>query len=187
MASTPEFTLSGGQAFVFQVDSILASGSFTSLVWTVRARSPGRGPIGTISPQIRRSGGPALRALAVTTQFGGKTVTQCLCQTLGDLVSRLKRPIERVRLVTNFPALPRPTSTVDVLFPGLDELVAVRVASASDAAFRTANAVPADTATWSSYHRSRPQRGWPLSRWPTPVPAAIEADRFRGSVDRLIR
>jgi hypothetical protein len=185
-ASTHEFTLSGGQAFVFEVDSILTSGSFTSMVWTVRARSPGRGSIGTTQPQIRRSGGPALRARTATASVAGKTTTQCLCQALGDLVDHLQSPVERVRLVTNFPALPRPTSTVDVLFPGLDPLVAVPVASASDGAFRAASPVPADTTTWS-YRQSRPQQGWPLSRWPTPVPAGIDAGRFRSTIDRLTR
>jgi hypothetical protein len=162
LASTPEFTRSGGQAFVFEVDSILASGNFTSLVWTVRARSPGRGSIGTAHPQIRRSGGPALQARAATAQFAGETTTQCLCPTLGTHAYRLQRTGNRARLVTNFPALPRPASTVDVLFPGLDPLVGVHVASASDGASRAGSPVPADTSTWA-YSGNRPQAAWSLS------------------------
>ena len=89
-------------------------------------------------------------------------------------------------MVTNFPALPRGTTSVDVLFPGVDPLVAIAATPAPEGAFRAGSSMPADTTTWS-YRRGRPQPGWSLSRWPTPVPAAIDSDRVRSSVDRLIR
>jgi hypothetical protein len=187
LASTQEFARPSGQWFVFEVDAVLASGSFTSVVWTVRARSSGPGSIGTAHPQIRRSGGgPALSARTATTQFGSKKTLQCLCPSLGNLVDRLKGRGDEVTLVTNFPPLPMGTTSVDVLFPGVrSPLIAIVVTSAPDGAFRAGTPVPADTATWS-YRQNRPQQGWSLSRWPTPVPV-IDSKQFSSTVDRLIR
>jgi len=187
LASTVELIRPSGQSFVFEIDSILASGSFTSVVWTVRARSSGPGSIGTAHPQIRRSrGGPTLHARTATFQSGNEKTTQCLCPALGDLVDRLRRAGDQVTVVTNFPALARGTSHADVLFPGLEPLARVRVAGASDGAFRAGSPVSAPTRTWS-YRRGRPQPDWPLSAWPTPVPASIDPSQFRSTVDRLIR
>jgi hypothetical protein len=187
LASTEEIRQPSGQSFVFEVDSVLASGSFTSVVWTVQARSPGPGSIGTAHPQLRRSGvGPALRPRTATVQFANEKTRQCLCPTLGNLVGRLQNAGDQVTVVTNYPALPRGTTSVDVLFPGVDPLVGIAASPAPEGAFRAGSPVPADTTTWS-YRRSRPQPGWSLSRWPTPVPAAIDSDRFRSTVDRLIR
>ena len=87
--------------------------------------------------------------------------------------------------MTNFPALPRGTTSVDVLFPGVDPLVAINVRASPEGAFRAGSPVPADTSTWS-YRQNQPP-GWPLSRWPTPVPADIDSDQFNSIVDRLIR
>ena len=86
LASTEEFSRPSGQSFVFEVNSVLASGSFTSVVWTIHARSPGPGSIGTAHPQIRRSGvGPALRARTATVQFASEKTVQCLCPDTGHL------------------------------------------------------------------------------------------------------
>ena len=80
LASTEELSRPSGQTFVFEVDSVLASGSFTSVVWTIRAGSPGPGSIGTAHPQIRRSGvGPVLRARTATVQFASDRTVHCLC------------------------------------------------------------------------------------------------------------
>jgi hypothetical protein len=186
MASTEEVGRPTGQSFVFEVDSVLAGGSFTSLVWTVRALSPGNGSIGTAHPQVRRSGTrPTLRARTATVQFATEKTVQCLCPTLGNLVGRLQNAGDEVTLVTNFPALPLGTTSVDVLFPGFDPPVKVGVTAAPEGIFRAGSAVPADTGTWS-YLWNRPQAGWSLSRWPTPVPV-IDLPRFRSAVDRLIR
>ena len=72
-------------------------------------------------------------------------------------------------MVTNFPALPRGTTSVDVLFPGIDPLVAIQVSPRLTGPSGPAARYRRDTATWS-YRRNRPQPGWSLSRWPTPVP-----------------
>jgi hypothetical protein len=188
LASTEEFSRPSGQWFRFEVNSVLASGSFTSVVWTIRARSPGPGSIGSAQPQIRRSRvGPALRPRTATVQFASEKTVQCLCPTLGNLVGRLQNLGAEVTVVTNFPALPRGTTSVDVLFPEIDPLVAIKVSPSPDGAFRAGSPEPANnTATWA-YRRSRPQPGWSLSRWPTPVPAVIDSDQFRSTVDRLIR
>ncbi len=187
LAGTDEFSRPSGQSFEFQVDAVLVSGSFTSLVWTVRANSSGPGSIGSAHPQIRRSGvGPALRAQTATVRYAGEKTQQCLCPTLGNLVGRLRNRGDHVTMVTNFPALPRGTTSVDVLFPGVEPLVGIPVAAAPDGAFRVGGTVPADTTTWS-YVWNRPLAGWSLARWPTPVPARIDRDRFRTTVDRLIR
>ena len=187
LASTEEFRRPSGQSFVFEVDAILASGSFSSLVWTVRAQSSGPGSIGTAHPKIRRSGvGPMLHPRTATVRFAGEKTQQCLCPTLGNLVGRLRNSGDNVTAVTNFPSLPLGTTNVDVLFPGLEPLVGIDVAPAPEGALRAGGAVPADTSTWS-YLWNRPQAGWSLSRWPTPVPARIDGSRFRSTVDRLIR
>ena len=187
LASTEEFTQASGQSFVFDVDAVLVSGSFTSVVWTARARSSGAGALGAAHPQIRRSGvGPTLRARTATVQFGNKKTVQCLCLTLGTLTDNLRRAGDQTTVVTNFPALPRGTTSVDVLFPVIDPLVGVGVTPAPDGAFRAGSPVPADTSTWS-YRQNEAQPGWPLSRWPTPVPAEIDPDRFPSTVDRLNR
>ena len=66
---TPSSTETSGQSFVFDVDAVLVSGSFTSVIWTAQARSSGAGWLGTAHPQIRRSGvGPGLRARTATAQ-----------------------------------------------------------------------------------------------------------------------
>ena len=187
LASTEEFRRPSGQSFLFDVEAVVASGSFTSVVWTVQARSPGPGSIGTAHPQIRRSGvGPALRPRIVTVQFAGEKTTQCLCPTLRNFADRLQNAGDLVRVVTNFPPLPRGTTNVDVLFPGVDPLIKIGVTPAPEGAYRAGSEVPSDTSTWS-YLWSRPQPGWSLSRWPTPVPARIDPDQFRSRVDRLTR
>ena len=186
LASTAEFRQPSGQSFMCHVESVVASGSFTSVVWTVRAHTQGPGSIGTAHPQIRRSGvGPALRPRAVTVQLAAEKFMQCLCPTLGNLADRLQNAGDYVTVVTNFPALPRGTTNVDVLFPGVGPLARIGVTPAPEGAFRAGRPVPARTSTWS-YLWNRPQAGWSLVRWPTPVPARID-DRFHSRVDRLIR
>ena len=186
LASTKEFSRPSGQWIMFEVNAVLASGSFTSLVWTIRARSPGPGVIGTAQPQIRRSGvGPTLRARTVTVKFASEKTVQCLCPKLGNLVGRLQNLGDEVTVVTNFPAPPRGTTSVDVIFPDVGPVIGIKVSSAPEGTFRAGGDVTASTATWT-YRRGRPQPGWPLSRWPTPVPV-VEPDQFRSTVDRLIR
>jgi hypothetical protein len=187
LASIEEIREPSGQTFAFEVNSVLVSGSFTSVVWTIRARSRGRGVIGSAHPQIRRSRvGPALRARTVTVQYASEKTRQCLCPTLGNLVGRLQNAGDHVTVVTNFPALPRGTTSVDVLFPQYSPLPEIGVTPAPEGAFRAGSPVPADPGTWS-FLWNRPQAGWSLSRWPTPVPATIDTDRYRSTVDRLIR
>ena len=184
-----EFRRPTGQSFVFEVNSILASSGFTSVVWTVQARSPGPGSIGTAHPQIRRSGvGPVLSAQTITAQRDDapeKTV-QCLCPRLEVLAGRLQNTGDRITVVTNFPVLPRGTTNVDVVFPGVNPLVGISTSTAPEGAFRGGSPVPVETTTWS-YLWNRPQAGWSLSRWPPPVPATIDPVQFRSRVDSVIR
>ena len=162
LATTEEFARPSGQWCGFEVDAVLVSGSFTSVVWTVRARSSGPGSIGTAHPQIRRSGvGPTLRARTATVQVASEKTVQCLCPSLGNLVDRLKGRGDEATVVTNFPALPRGTTSVDVLFPGVDPLVAIKVSPSPDGAFRAGTPMPANTTNWS-YRRDRAQQGLSL-------------------------
>ena len=186
LASTKEFSRPSGQWILYEVNTVLASGSFTSLVWTIRARSPGPGSISTAQPQIRRSGvGPALRAQTATVKFASEKTVQCLCPKLGNLVGHLQNLGDEVTVVTNFPALPRGTTSVDVVFPEVGPVIGVKVSASPEGAYRAGGDVTAETETWT-YRPGRPQAGWSLSRWPTPVPV-VDADQFRSTVDRLIR
>jgi hypothetical protein len=186
-AGSGRFERPSGQSFLFRVDSVLAGANFTSLVWTVRAIDHGHGSIGSVHPQIRRSGsGPSLRPRTATVQFATEETVQCLCPTLGNLVGRLHNAGDEVTIVTNYPALARGTTSVDVSFPGMESMPAVPVTAAPEGVFRAGASEPVDTDTWS-YLWNRPQAGWSLLRWPTPVPADVGSNRFRSRVDRLIR
>jgi hypothetical protein len=183
----PQFDYPTGQSFVYDVDAVLVSGSYTSLVWTIRARDSGPGVIGTAQPQIRRAGSrSALRPLTAMTTAGSEKTVRCLCPDLANLSGRLSQGGDHLTVVINYPGLPRGTTSVDVLFPGLQPLVGIGVTPAPDGAFRAGASEPVDVGTWS-YPWDRPQAGWSLLRWPTPVPADAGSNRFRSRVDRLIR
>ena len=145
--STKEFSRPSGQWILYEVNTVLAGGSFTSLVWTIRARSPGPGSISTAQPQIRRSGvGPALRAPDRHRQAGG-------CDDRAVPVSRARQPGrpglqnlgDEVTVVTNFPALPRGTTSVDVVFPEVGPVIGVTVSASPEGAYRAGGDVTAET------------------------------------------
>ncbi len=152
---------------VEQVETMLAEAGLPQLAW-----------YDVLWTLEERGGRLRLSELADHVLYTRSNVTR--------LVDRLENAGDQVTVVTNFPALPPGTTSVDVLFPGLDPMVGIDVAPAPDGAFRSGSLVPADISTWSHIW-NRPQAGWSLVRWPTPVPADINPDRFRSRVDRIIR
>ena len=87
--------------------------------------------------------------------------------------------------MTNFPALPKATQQVAVVFDGLDPMT-VTVTPASDATLNTADPVPANATFWR-LRRNDPRSGWKIDEWPTPVPTRAQLEQYTATVDRLVR
>lgn len=177
---TPEFRLANGQLFAIEVIAVLASGTLTSVVWTLESRSPGPGPPRGLQPTLTRSG--AWRVLPVQVEPAEADDAGCLCADPARWRGHLTEPGRRVTVVTTLGEIPRGATTVDVDFTEVSPLTGISVRPASDAALRTAGTVPGPDRTWSF----RPdRRGWSLSSWPTPVPV-ISKGRFLATVDRIL-
>jgi hypothetical protein len=97
---------------------------------------------------------------------------------------QLQEPGRRVTVVTNLRAIPRGTTTVDVLFPGVPPLRDIRVSLASDGALRSGGTARGPRQTWT-YRSNRTQPGWRLHNWPTPAPNITEGD-FAATVDPIL-
>ncbi len=166
-ARTADFALPGGQQFAIEVDAVLASGTLTSVVWTLEARSRGPGPEPGLLPQLTRNDAWRVSPLWLGGAQRGDPV--CLCLDPASWREQLNEPGRRVTVVTNLGEIPRGTTTVDVLFPKVPALRGLRVAPASDGAFRSAGTERGPRRAWT-YRTNRPQPGWGLYAWPTPVP-----------------
>jgi hypothetical protein len=179
---TPDFTLPSGQRFAIEVDTVLASGTLTSVVWTLEALSRGPGPGPGLAPELSRN--DAWRVTPMRLGRAGRDGPACLCTDPATWREYLQEPGRRVTVVTNFGEIPRGTTSVDVAFPGIAELRELGVTPASDGAFRAAGAVRAPRRTWT-YRTNRPQPGWPLYAWPTPAPV-ITKGKFTARVDPIL-
>ena len=170
---TADFGLPSGQRFAIEVDAVLASGTLTSVVWTLEVLSRGPGPEPGLLPELTRKD----TWLVSPFRLGrpARDGPQCLCLDPVTWREQLEEPGRRITVVTNLAEIPRGTTTVDVLFPRVPPLRGVPVTAASDGAYRSAGTVRAPQRTW--HHRTnRSQPGWPLYAWPTPAPQITEGD-----------
>ena len=170
---TADFTLPSGQRFAIEVDAVLASSSLTSVVWSLEVLTRGPGPGPRLLPELTRN--DAWRVTPLRLGRPERDGPECLCLDPVTWREQLEEPGRRITVVTNLGEIPRGTTTVDVLFPGVPPLRGVRVRAASDGAYRSAGTVRGPQRTWT-YRTNRPQRGWPLYAWPTPTPKITEGD-----------
>ncbi len=138
--------------------------------------SPASGPL----LFVRTPGGDEhLTASWVTTERDGIVGYECLCTELGVWSSGLRDAGRSVALVTNYPALPPGTRSVEVDLPGFGRFRNVPVTAFEDSARRLGSPRRVETGLWS-YAMNDPPQGWPTAEWPTdtPDPAQLSAYRF---------
>src|SRR3712207_953066 len=124
--------------------------------------NPPRGP-------LLRMGGTRLGNLWVRTTVNNRTAYECQCSEIGLWASGLRYRGVTAGLVTNYPALPRGTRTVDVEFPGFGTIRGVPVVPVEDAARIAGPAQQVETGRWT-YSTDELPYGWPTSEWPTDTP-----------------
>ena len=196
----------GEQVFRVRVHRVIAGGTFTSLEWAIVSVTGGDGVEAASAPPFASAdaatvtahnpvaaSGPVLRVGADATILQARVVTnrltsgeanECLCTDLRSWAAVLRQPDKVATVVTNYPALPRGTQRVEVVFDGLDPME-VPVTPASDASTRTAGPVRSNPRFWR-LRRSNPQTGWQAGEWPTPVPNSTQLESYTAAVD-LIR
>jgi hypothetical protein len=180
LGRTADFTQTSGQRFAVEVNAVVASGSLTSVVWTLEARSRGPGPAPGLRPELTRNNAWRVGPL----RLGRADGPACLCLDPVLWREQLEEPGRRVTVVTNLGEIPRGTTAVDVVFPGLPPVPDIRVTPASDGAFRSGGTTRGPRQTWE-YRPNRAQPGWPLYDWPTPAPT-ITAGGFAGTVEEVL-
>ena len=194
------------QVFRVRVHRVVAGGTFASLEWAIASVTGGAGveaasappfagadaatvtahnPVAASGPMLRVDGGTTLRSRAMTTRLTSGEADECLCTDLRSWTAVLRRPDKVATVVTNYPALPRGTQQVEVVFDGLDPMK-LTVTPASDATINTAGPVPTNSKFWR-LRRNDPRPGWKTGDWPTPVPTRAELERYTPTVDRLVR
>jgi hypothetical protein len=193
------------QVFRARVHRVIAGGTFTSLEWAIVSVTGGDGVEAASAPPFASedaatmtgynpvaASGPVLRvgvdatilqARVVTNRLAGKA-DECLCTDLRVWAAVLRQPDKVATVVTNYPALPKGTQRVEVVFDGLAPME-VPVTPASDASIRTSGPVPTNPKFWQ-LERSDPQTGWKTDEWPTPVPTRAQLEGYTATVD-LIR
>jgi hypothetical protein len=142
--------------------------------------SPASGPV-LIVPT---GGGKRLAASWVATERNGIAGYECMCTELGLWTSGLRQAGGSASLVTNYPALPPRTSSVNVELPGLVTFVKVPVEAIADSARGLGSPQPAETGLWT-YSEDDPPVGWPTSEWPTDVPDPTQLSAYRPVVERV--
>jgi hypothetical protein len=181
-ARTADFTLPSGQRFAIEVNTVLASGTTTSVVWSLEVLSQGPGPGPGLLPELTRNDAWRVTPMRLgPTQRDGSV---CLCLDPAAWRKHLEEPGRRVTVVTVLGEIPLGTTTVDVLFPKVPPLHGIRVTPASDGAYRSAGTVRAPQRSWS-YRTNRPLPGWGLYAWPTPPPEITKGD-FSVTVDPIL-
>jgi len=183
LGRTADFTLSSGQRFAIEVEAVVASGTLTSVVWTLEARSRGPGPGPGLRPELSRNGAWRVTPLRLGRAEGDGPA--CLCLDPVVWREQLEEPGRRVTVVTNLGEISRGTTVVDVVFPGVPPLRDLRVTTASDGAYRSGGTARGPRQTWT-YRTTHAQPGWRLYNWPTPPPKITAAD-FTATVDLILR
>jgi hypothetical protein len=196
----------GEQVFRVRVHRVIAGGSFTSLEWAIVSVTGGDGveaasappfasvdaatvtaqnPVAASGPALRVAGdGTILHARVMTNRLTSGEADECLCTDLRSWAAVLRQPDKVATVVTNYPALPKGTQQVEVVFDGLDPME-VTVTPASDATINTASPVPTKPKFWR-LRRDNPRPGWKAGEWPTPVPTRAQLEGYTATVD-LIR
>lgn len=194
------------QVFRVRVHRVIAGGTFTSLEWAIVSVTGGDGveaasappfasadaatvtahnPVAASGPVLHVDGdGTILQARVVTNRLTSREADECLCTDLRSSAAVLRQPDKVATVVTNYPALPKGTQQVKVVFDGLDPMN-VTVTPASDATINTAGPVPTNPKFWQ-LQRNNPQTGWQSGEWPTPVPTRAQLEGYTATVD-LIR
>jgi hypothetical protein len=195
-----------GQRFSIGVDAVWSSSTFTSIAWTITSLEDGpglkdaAGPpfaddpspspaynlIAASGPRLQLAGEAPLRSRLISTKVDGRGALECLCTDLRAWPSALQEQHQLLNVVTNLPPIPRRTSLVDLVFPGVGTMRDVPVATAPDATFRSAGPAPHQPEQWT-FREASPQSGWPALNWPTPVPDSRELGDFRATVDEIAR
>jgi hypothetical protein len=194
------------QVFRVRVHRVIASDTFTSLEWAIVSVTGGDGveaasappfasadaatktshnPVAASGPALHLDGdGTILHARVMTNRVTSGAADECLCTDLRSWAAVLRQPDKVATVVTNYPALPKGTQQVTVVFHGLDPMN-VMVTPASDATIDTAEPVPTIPKFWR-LHRNTPKPGWQTDEWPTPVPTRVQLQDYTATVD-LIR
>ncbi len=194
----------GEQVFRIRVDRVLASATFTSLEWAIVSVTGGDGTATASTPPFASpdaatltahnpvaASGPVLhvdqaaivlRTRVVTNRLTSAEAVECLCTDLRSWVV-LRRPDKVAAVVTNYPALPKRTRQVTVVFAGLDP-IDVTVTPAGDGTPVTAPPIRANPTFWG-VRSSTPRSGWATRQWPTPVPTRAQFERYTATVDSM--
>jgi hypothetical protein len=194
------------QIFRVRVHRVIAGGTFTSLEWAIVSVTGGNGvetasappfastdaakvtahnPVAASGPVLQVNGdGTILHARVMTSRVTSGEAEECMCTDLRSWAAVLRQPDKVATVVTNYPALPKGTQQVQVVFEGLDPMT-VRVTPAADATLNTAGPVPTNSKFWR-LRRNNPRPGWQTGEWPTPVPTRAQLESYTATVD-LIR
>jgi hypothetical protein len=189
-------------------DRVVTAPGRTSLAWTITSltdqTSIGRLPYGSpvsaelpdgvqavtpstaSGPVLQVGSGRPLRTRWLTDRFTDSGFLDCFCTELGIWAPALREAGGRVSVTTNYPALPRGTTQVAVMLPGVDETVSLPVTAAPDSAVRLGPATAATTSDEWVYVDDSPPSGWSTADWPTPLPRAAQLRSFTATVDDLV-
>jgi hypothetical protein len=141
--------------------------------------SPASGPV-LLVPAA--GGGQRFTASWVATERNGIAGYECLCTELGLWSSGLRDAGRSVSLVTNYPALPARTRSVDVDLRGFGTFRKVPVTAVEDSARRLRPPERVETGLWS-YSEDDPPQGWPTAEWPTDTPDPAQLAAYRSVVE----
>ena len=184
---------------------MIAGSTFTSLEWAIVSVTGGDGveaasappfasadaatltahnPVAASGPVLHVDGdGTILHTRVMTNRLAAGEADECLCTDLRSWAAVLRQPDNVATVVTNYPALPKGTQQVEVVFDGLDPMN-MPVTPASDATINTAGSVPTNPKFWR-LRRNNPPPGWGTSEWPTPVPTRAQLEGYTATVDRI--
>jgi hypothetical protein len=137
------------------------------------------------SGAVLRVGSRRLTNLWARTQVNNRTAYECQCSEIGLWASGLSHDGVTVGLVTNYPALPAGTRTVDVEFPGFGIIRGVAVAEVADGAANLGPPQPAKTGQWMYSLEDLPY-GWPTSEWPTDTPDTSDLADYESAAEPLV-
>ena len=192
------------QVFRVRVHQVIAGGTFTSLEWAIVSVTGGDGVEAASAPPFASedaatvtgynpvaASGPVLHvgvdatilhARVVRNRLTSGRADECLCTDLRVWAAVLRQPDKAATVVTNYPALPKGTQRVEVVFDGLDPME-VPVTPASDASIRTAGAVPTTPRFWQLDAATRERGGRPASGRTVPNSAQLEGHRSGRTCD----